>query len=380
MMQQTPGKINQMADGTYQHIDPNYFDPPKGTNLWIYASIDPASENSLSMVVGNVTNKMAVIIVPQISGTFSTSIVYVVSKWFELDTVTTNEFGKPSGTVSEASGKNGEWTLNLDNITISDMESRRFEVKASTRDTSKISALGENGISRDDPYYPAVVDWLQNYEEGEIRLAEYWNTDSGPYIENGKVRLLNLKQMYWLDIPPVSGDSVQYRDSSEWVVKGYMAPPIPVIRNDKSLTNVLVSVTMMISNRLENTAHSPYMLRGITPKSTSSNYNEHASANWDSVTFNITGMLFTGDQPSNIRRPLRWFTFCPESFTNFVRTIEILDPTSKGSPGYSYGWDKFPSSTVGYAWSIGDDTNRPAITVQQLNDRNAEYPKQDNGR
>ena len=379
MMQNTPGKVNLLADGTPQYIDPRYFEPPSGSNLWIYANIDLASQNSLSMVFGNVTNTSAVLIVPQnADGSFSTSIVYVVKKWFELDSVATNEFGRPAGVVGEAEGVSGVWTLNLNNLKVSDPDNRKFEVMASTRDSSKIANLGDKGISRDDPYDPAVVNWLQKYEEGEIRLAEFWNTDSGPYVENGQIRLLNLKQMYWLDIPPVSGDPDTYRTSSEWVLKGYMSGRgmLPVSQTNvltgEPMTNLLVSVTMMISNRLDNTAHSPYMLRGREPDSTSLDYDEQTCANWDSVTFNITGMLITDNRASNIRRPLRWFTFCPESFTNFTREIEITDPFSKGSPGYSYGWYKYPGGRVCCAWSIGDDTtNRPPVTVYQLNDGNA---------
>jgi len=384
MMQNTPGKVNILADGTLQSIDPKYFEPPTGTNLWIYANIDDGSLNSLSMVIGGVTNTSAVIIVPQGSdGSFSTSIVYVVKKWFELDTVTTNELGRPAGMVTEATGVSRVWTLDLSNLRLSNPESRQFEVNASTRDSSKISGLGDNGIAKDDPYYPAVVDWLQNYEEGEIRLAEYWGSDSGPYKPDGiSKKLLNLKQMYWLDIPPVSAAPDRYTDSSEWVFKGYVSNVSPLKVNQVNpvtgefMENRNVSVKMMISNRLTNVAHAPCTLRGIVPGSTSSNHNGQVLSDWDSVTFKITGMLISSDnRTSNIRRPLRWFTFGPESFTNFTREIEILDPFSTFSPGYSYGWYKYPSSTVGFAWSLGDDTNRPAVKVELLNNESAAYPE-----
>ena len=388
MMQNTPGKVNILADGTLQSIDPKYFEPPTGTNLWIYANIDDGSLNSLSMVIGGVTNTSAVIIVPQGSdGSFSTSIVYVVKKWFELDRVVTNEVGKAGGAAEVSclsrNGTNSVWMLDLSGLKLSDPESRQFEVNASTRDSSKISGLGDNGIAKDDPYYPAVVDWLQNYEEGEIRLAEYWGSDSGPYKPDGiSKKLLNLKQMYWLDIPPVSAAPDRYTDSSEWVFKGYVSDVSPHKVNQVNpvtgefMENRNVSVKMMISNRLTNVAHAPCTLRGIVPGSTSSNHNGQVLSDWDSVTFKITGMLISSDKrTSNIRRPLRWFTFGSESFTNFTREIEILDPFSTLSPGYSYGWYKYPSSTVCFAWSLGDDTNRPAVKVELLNNESAAYPE-----
>lgn len=188
--------------------------------------------------------------------------------------------------------------------------------------------------------------------------------------------------MYWLDIPPVSAAPDRYTDSSEWVFKGYVSNVSPLKVNQVNpvtgefMENRNVSVKMMISNRLTNVAHAPCTLRGIVPGSTSSNHNGQVLSDWDSVTFKITGMLISSDKrTSNIRRPLRWFTFGSESFTNFTREIEILDPFSTLSPGYSYGWYKYPSSTVCFAWSLGDDTNRPAVKVELLNNESAAYPE-----
>ena len=128
----------------------------------------------------------------------------------------------------------------------------------------------------------------------------------------------------------------------------------------------------MVTNLLDATkTRAPNMLRGLEPGSTSSNYNEKVSGDWNSVTFKITGALQNG-KVNNIYRPLRWFTFGPDSFTNgFTRIVDIADPFSKGSPGYSYEWYKHPGSQIFYRWAINHDTNRPPITVYQLNDDNA---------
>ena len=323
------------------------------------------------------TNTSAVIIVPQnADGTFTTNIEYVVKKWFEMDRVVTNETGKAAGVIEGVEGNTGRWKLQLNGIKLSDPESRKFEVTAFTRDTSKIANLKEKGIDKNDPYYPAVVDWLQRFDEGDIKLAEYWNSEKGPYIQDGEPRTLSLKEMYWLDIPPVSQNPSAF-ENSEWVVKGWMSGrvEIPVAQTNvftgECMTNVRVSVTMMISNRLENVAHAPCTLQGVEPGSTSSNYTGSA---WNSVAFSITGVLLNkagGGQTTGIRRPLNWFTFGPNSFTNFTRQIEVVDPFSKNSVGYSYGWYLYPQATVGYAWSIGDATNRPPTTIYQLNDDTA---------
>ena len=91
------------------------------------------------MVIGDVTNTSAVIIVPQSAdGSFSTSIVYVVRKWFEMDKVVTNEYGKTGGSVKLPDGIKDErvWSLDLNGLRMSDPENRKFEVVASVKDSS----------------------------------------------------------------------------------------------------------------------------------------------------------------------------------------------------------------------------------------------------
>jgi hypothetical protein len=270
-------------------------------------------------------------------------------------------------------GAKGVWTLDLSGLKISDPENRKFDVVASTRDSEKIG----KHIDKTDPYYPAVVDWLhKNYEEGDIRLAEYWSSGNDKPVRkaDGSHYLLSLKQMYWLDISPVGRPNSS--GNSEWALKGCMSDsPYPIsVTNSATgmpMTNVRCTVTMMITNFIDGAAatYAPYMLRGLKPGSTSYDYDEHTSENWDSVTFKITGVMVGG---VGVRRPLRWFTLGPDSFTNnFTSVIEVADPFSQGQPGYSYGWYKYPGSMIAYGWSISDDTNRPPISVYQLNDENA---------
>jgi hypothetical protein len=179
--------------------------------------------------------------------------------------------------------------------------------------------------------------------------------------------------MYWLDIPPVGRPNAD--GNSQWALKGSMSDsPYPISTTNSitgmPMTNVRCTVTMMITNFLDATAtYAPYMLRGLTPGSTSYDYDEQSCENWDSVTFKITGVMVGG---VGVRRPLRWFTFGPGSFSNnFTRVIEVADPYSSGQPGYSYGWYKYPENMIAYGWCISDETNRPPIDVYQLNDENA---------
>ena len=388
-MEQTPGDVNRLADGvTLQYIDPKYFEPPGGTNLWIYASVDSGSLNNLAIVVGDPTNRYttAVIIVPQGSdGTFSTNVVYHVRKWFEFDSVVTNEFGASGGeatpTYVSKDAEGSTWVLDLSHLKVSDPDVRKFEVTASVKNSSSIPGAAEGGIDPTDPYYPAVIDWLQNYDEDTIRLARFYGLDNQPVLDkNGEEYKLSLKEMYWLDIPPVCTNSLDW----EWIFKAGMGggasgadtvgSVVATAVDGALVTNIRVTVTMMISNRVSHVAYPPYTLRGLEPGSVSSNYNERTSKKWDSVTFKVQGALQTNGM-NKVWRPLRWFTFCPESFgapgteNAFTRTIELHEPHTKSSPGYSYDWDKFPTCPVWYRCAI-DEVLGP-ITVYQLNDDNA---------
>lgn len=378
-MVHTPGRLNRLVDGTAQTIDPSYFEPPEGSHLWVYVSVDSASRNSLWVKTGPVKSSSAVLIVPQdaLTGTYSTSVVYEVKNWFDIDSVVTNSYGEPGAVVPGPYAKDGAglWTLDLSNMTLPDDSSRKFFVTASTAISSKVPDAANGGIASGDPYYPAVLDWLQNYEEGDIHLARFYGMDNNPVMKpDGSEMLLPLKEMYWLDIPPVSTSS----GSWEWLLRagmggggnGASTAGIIVTRDldGVTVTNVFVTVSMMISNRVTNVAYPPYTLRGLEPGSVSSNYNEHVSS-WTSATFKVEGALQNGIV-NDVWRPIRWFTLCPESFgapgtpNEFSRKIELPAPADTG-----YDWESFPDATPFYRFSI--DERLGPVTIYQLNDNNA---------
>ena len=378
-MVHTPGRLNSLVDGTAQIIDPSYFEPPEGSHLWVYVSVDSASRNSLWVKNGSVRSSSAVLIVPQdgVTHTYSTSVVYEVQNWFDIDSVVTNSYGEPSAAVAGPYAKDaaGQWTLDLSNMTVAEDSSRKFFVTASAAISSKVPDAANGGIASDDPYYPAVLDWLQNYKEGDIHLARFYGMDNRPVMKpDGSEMLLPLKEMYWLDIPPVSTSS----GSWEWLLRagmggggnGASTAGIIVTRDldGVTVTNVFVTVSMMISNRVTNVAYPPYTLRGLAPGSVSSNYNEQVSS-WTSATFKVEGALQNGIV-NDVWRPIRWFTLCPESFgapdsaNPFSRTIELPAPADTG-----YDWESFPDAKPFYRFSI--DERLGPVTIYQLNDNNA---------
>ena len=383
-MKQTPGNVNKLANGALQHIDPTYFDPPEGDHLWIYAEVDAASKNTVWVKNGDARVNALVLIVPQnsLTGTYSTNVTYEVLKWFDLKSVTTNLQGTAATEVAASYQKDavGQWVLDLSNLTLPENASRKFFVKASTKPSKKIPDEEHGGLAPTDPYYPAVMDWLQNYEEGDIHLAHFYGMDNKPVKKGTEDVLLSLKEMYWLDIPPVS----RHSDDWEWILKagmgsssdhGASASGSSVYPQEKTVdgcvvTTIHVTVTMMISNRADSVAdppHPPYTLRGLEPGSTSSNSNAGV---WNSASFKVQGMLQNG-LVDNIWRPIRWFTFGPNSFgaadsaQPFSRTIEIPAPGDVG-----YDWAGWPADKFFYRFSI-DEALGP-MTIYELNDQSAE--------
>lgn len=378
-MVNTPGRVNRLVDGTLQYIDPSYFEPPEGSHLWVYVNVDAESKNTMWVKVGDVRSNSAVLIVPQdaISGTYSTSVVYEVKNWFDVGSVVTNSYGVPGVEVASSYAKDasGLWKLDLSNLTVADDASRKFFVTASSVASPKLPDAANGGVSSDDPYYPAIIDWLQDYDEDTVHFARFYGMNNRPVLkQDGTEYTLSLKEMYWLDIPPVSQNSADW----EWILKAGMGDSTGAqtvgetvttdYGNGRVSTNVFVSVTMMISNRVTGAANPPQMLRGLEPGSTSADYDEHVSS-WTSVTFKVQGALQNGVVDREWR-PLRWFTLCPESFgdkdsdTPFCRRIELPAPADAG-----YDWGAFPDANVFYRFSI-DETLGP-VTVYQLNDKNA---------
>ena len=95
------------------------------------------------------------------------------------------------------------------------------------------------------------------------------------------------------------------------------------------------------------------------------------AGSWTSVTFKVTGAL-QREGVKDIFRPIRWFTFVPGSFADdFTREIDVPEPHSERVPQV-YEWYKHPECPVWYRWDIDDDeTNRPPVSVQALDDANA---------
>jgi hypothetical protein len=174
--------------------------------------------------------------------------------------------------------------------------------------------------------------------------------------------------MYWLDIDPTEGG---------WVYRaGTTVPSRPVYSQDGGVTNIRLSVSMMITNLNSNAAYAPYTLRGLEPGSSSHAYNPVTSDyGWTSVTFKVTGIMLNGltvESSRENRVPLRWLVFGENSFggdDGFTATIDVRDPWAKDSPAVNYGYQDWlrkhgTMPTIGYAWDI-DERLKP-ISIDKL--------------
>lgn len=344
----TPAELNKFEDGTRQLIDAKWFLQPNGTNIWIYATV---LGDHIHQAIGSKTNDSEVLIIRKGA---STNIVYTTDKWWALGKVTTNDV-----VVAEAEGRadcadNHTWTLDIKDV------NETVTVYAGEKAGSIVSGVG---LDEQDPYFPAIMDWLKDKDDSKgLFLAKHIPISGN--IDEAKD--LDLKGMYWLDIDPTEPDWAIWGGMGNFGDKETVAPINPIVSLDRSYTNVRVKVSLMITNLTKNTA-SPYYgtagarkpdhLLGLEPGSSSLTYGADSPA-WTSVTFKVTAALQRPDAPEVAKSyyPLRWFVFTPESFDdNFQATIDLWDPRSTNSPGWFYGWTDYPGVPIYYKFNLSGD-------------------------
>ena len=356
IMAQTPGRINASQQISSDHPTPN------GEDIFIFSNLDqtlPYIKQTFGDVVKSNSNVMIVFKKGSLTGT---NITYTVDKWYELKSVTTN-------------GKEVVFT------TLPEPRTYSVEVGKGASNNVTVTAfagvskkLFDYGLDPDDPFTPAVMDWLRNSkdvfgqdwahpESEEIELAKFVNY-SGTIVTN-----LTLTQMYWLDIDPTK--------SNMYFKAGFSTVPQP--KNGATGGNEIGTIYMCISNNSPEYAYEAYpprVMRGRDVGSHSLNFVK--SSDWNGPTFNVRGILSNGKtdfahtSPNWV--PLRWFVFNENSFypkgheKEFQSVIEIIDPRSSESPGSTAGWDKYLEYPVFYSWGI--NTKRQPIEVESMKKEN----------
>lgn len=376
-MLRTPGTINEA-----QVIDPDH-PTPNESYVLVYANLDQTGSH-ITQTVGELEDspENAIVIIKRDSES-GTNITYRVSPWYEM--------GAESVQVVEGSGRYAKesWPSpeKVGDLTY------RVNVGRHAKETVRVTAgatlqrqLEDYGLTKKNPYTPAVVDWLvrgqtlkgpfMHPEASEIFLAEYRTHDK----PNEKAGDLTLTEMYWFDMDPTVDRLVL-----EAGVAGYK-PPSAITHDDgRVVTNALYTVYMDIHG-LEGSrdaavyeSHPPYVLRGLGVGEQSQSYLNTPSEVWESVTFKVTGYLNTqgskfpvGDD-SELWQPLRWFVFHDESFEGDKASkdygtakIEIANPTAENSYGYAL-WHEYlkehPDTPFFLNWSIDERLGQMEVEV-----------------
>ena len=354
----TPGTINQLKNGTRQEIPDGYFLVPNGGNIWIYSTLlKPHLMKQFSG--GRDVGSSTVIVAPETLG--STNIVLVVTNWYQIGQCTTNGWEVPG-----ARGRTGTYPLQID-----------FSVAKDNKINILIDAELDNtlaskwGLTPDNAYTPAVMDWLYNeypgYKPEDLSNAIYRDLSGVSKIP------LSLTEMYWLNIPPVHKADV-YGGSNIWFIAGSGAwvatadtpsiEPEGVTMSDGSVrTNVYMTVTMMITNTsplaAAPRAWPPDRLNGLVYDGQGSSAWTGGDPPWTGAVFNIVGAL---QKPGygNKFLPLQQYTFKLDSFGAaddpqhaFQTRVKVMDPYASNSMGYNYDWGQYRNIyPIWYRWVI----------------------------
>ena len=345
----TPGRLNEG-----QTIPENWFLRPNGTNAWVYLAV---KGDHISQNVGGNTDRSVMIVVPQGS---QTNVTYSATPWYEVSYIDTDGDKVYHHTP-------GEWVYSF----------------TPTQQTSYVTAyegpmeklVTDFGLKESNPYTPAVINWLaENYPDKtpeDINAAIYKGL-----AEDSAEQPLTLTEMYWLDIDPFGAER-------QWWLRGNFVQNHgggTLTITNRTYTNLagetivhtnrILTAKLYISNAVDKVAYAPYRLQGLANEKSDEFY-----GSWTSVTFQVTAMLLT-DMPRNKGfLTFRPFIFDENSFYpagdehEFEATIEILDPFSKLSPGYGYGWSDRPDLDKEggslWRWEIGT-TNTFPVQVERL--------------
>ena len=347
----TPGRIN-----VGQVIPEGWHVVPNGTNTWVTFTV---LGDKLRQDVGGDMSSVVRVVLPQ---GVRTNVTYTAPSWYELAALTVNG---ATVAVHQATGGNPwTYTLHPTGVTCNVVASQGYDAELDAR-----FHLGDN------PFAPSVIDWLvDRYPHAtvdDIRLANYLELDAAPETASK----LNLIEMYWLDIPPVNVEDRE-GDESEWWLRAGLSgiqTSVPRVRpymgGEIILNDIILDMTLYVSNATTTKAYAPYRLQGLNYKRSDMPY----AGLWGSETFQIRGspVLVSHDQYA----PLRYFVFNGSSFSGpddekpFTARIELLDPYSPASPGYYYyNWSDYDRSKAYFDWALGTNSTPYSVEMLKAND------------
>ena len=360
-MDRTPARIN--GDQT---IPPDWFLPPSGTNVWVTLS---TTGDFVWIVDGESRTAASSFIIPIDA---VTNICFETAPWYQLGPLmrdVTNDVTAAAVRSAGFVGATNRWTYEF-----TEHVKNSATLRAAAKPDESVLVRGK--LDPDDPYTPAVMNWLlggmangNKFKGSEISTNCFFQGLS----VNSRREYLPLRDRYWLDIDPTSDD---------WDLRGGMGeasnlnaptPTVPVVKEVRRnrpkiwstpVTNRVVTVTMMISNKMDHAlSYPPNRLQGLGGEKS----DVVGASNWTSETFKVMMSLIKptgadGIDVSDRYWPMAMFVFnggsfgAPDGPNPFAARIEVIDPMSTGSPAYSFGWWKYPGSTYGYKWDLSHGT------------------------
>ena len=330
----TPGRVNEGQEELS-----GWYIRPSGGSCWVYLRATPPY---LSQDVGGDKSPDTFVIVNEGE---ATNVVYTAAPWYQVDKIHRIENGVTNTTVA---AKEGQYVYEVNGVT------GTTTIVATWAVSQKLVDLG---LDPADRYTPAIMRWLEAGKAdgkdfkhpGEIRLATYRGLSAG-----STNCTIGIKGMYWFDIDPTEGGWWLRGDTTD------IKSPVPRkwYQSDGSYTpydNVQVKVKLYLSNDTDRAVaevYAPKRLQGVNGERSD---DPATYSNWTSVTFKVEGNLLNGLAHNAGYLPFRWFVFGPGSFdANYETTIELMDPFSPASPGYTYGWSDYTGTGTGFRWNINE--------------------------
>ena len=347
-MRFTPGRVNEGQDELS-----NWYIRPSGGSCWLYLRIDPKSLN-LSQQIGDDKSRDTFVLVN--SGNV-TNVVYTAAPWYQLDRVERIENGV---TNLIPLAKSGTYDFKVSSVT-------GLTTIVAYESISK--ELIDAGLDPLDRYTPAVMKWLAGGVAdgkpfknplGPIRFATYRGLSTED--PSGDVPI-DVKGMYWFDIDPTEGGwwlrgdykSISASTRRDWYQSDGSSVPFD---------NVLLDVKLYFSNDTDRATAEVFAPKRLQGPNNERSDEPGTYTSWTGVTFKVIGDLINGSAHNVGFLPFRWFVFGPGSFgapgaaDEYTTHLEVMDPFSTASPGYSYGWSDFKGWPFQFKWKI-DETLMP---------------------
>ena len=350
----TPGRANKTQDGLVQTIPDDWFVVPNGTNAWVTVRL---LGSHLVQEIGGLTNTVFKFVLPQGA---TTNVTYTADPWYELAALTVDGEVK-----AEHEARNKASFL----YTIAPT-GRTCVVEASEGYDAGLQDL----IDVNGAYAPSVVAWLSEKwpDRGvsEIKLAT-----ARELVGEGTGKQMGLVEMYWLDIPPFAESDAEAAANPLWTFNYGIIDSggTQKIRTrtygatEVAFTNVQIKAKLFLSNTVSNVAYAPKRLQGLDYAKS-----DTFAGRWVSESMQVLGLLSNDLSRNEGYLPFRSFIFDSDSFTSetdaepFTSTIELVDPFSTESAGYSYGWHTYSRGTP-FFFKIGIlSTNAVPTTIERL--------------